>query len=276
LADKVQGVDVLPATLGERVPRKPQEPYLFNALGYQHPIVAAFRGRDRAGLLTAPTYEYIKLKPVESAKIALAFTDGDAAVVERGVGEGRSILVATSADASWTGWPLFPSYVPVAQELVAAAVRGRLEERSVQVGQTLSGILASRASEPSVAIELPDGGRQAVPVATDDGSTRWTFAGVDRSGMYHVEYGPPLVRQELYAANVDTAESDLTRISLDDLRDDVWPGISFESFDGQVASEEPTSPIVRRDALHHWLLYAALALLLIETALASWLGRRSA
>ncbi|MGH7136877.1 MAG: hypothetical protein ACREHD_14150, partial [Pirellulales bacterium] len=258
-----------------RMPRRPQEPYLFHALGYRHPIVAAFRGRDRAGLLTAPTNEYIKLKPAESAKVALGFANGDPAIVERQVGEGRAIVVATSADASWTGWPLFPSYVPIVQELVAAAVRGRIDERSVQVGQILSGLLAGRATEPSVAIDLPDGTRQMAAVTTE-GIGRWTFAGVDRSGMYRIEYGPPLAKEELYAVNVDTAESDLTRITLDELRDDVWPGIAFESFDGQVAGEAPSSPIVRRDALHHWLLYAALALLLLETALASWLGRKAA
>lgn len=276
LADERDGVPLLPAKLVERAPVNRQSPYLFNALAYRHPIVAPFRGRDRAGLLTAPTYEYVKLRPDESAKVALAFANGDPAIVERRVGEGRSILVATSADASWTGWPMWPSYVPVVQQLVAAAVRGRMEERSLQVGQTLSGSIARRASEPTVAIEPPAGGRQTVRVVTDGGVGRWTFDGVDRSGMYRVEYGPPLAKQELYAANVDTAESDLTRISLDDLRDEVWPGIGIESFDGQVAGEEPTSPIVRRDALHHWLLYTALALLFIETGLASWLGRRSA
>ncbi|HVX10214.1 MAG TPA: BatA domain-containing protein [Pirellulales bacterium] len=276
LTGEGNGIDLLPAQLGERVPRKPQEPYLFNALGYRHPIVAAFRGRDRAGLLTAPTYQYVRLKPAESAKVALAFTSGDPAIVERSVGEGRSILVATSADASWTGWPLFPSYVPIVQELVAAAVRGRLDERGIQVGQTLSGVVGGRAAEPSVTVELPDGNRQSAPVVTEEGASRWTFSGVDRSGVYGVEFGPPLAKQDLYAANVDTGESDLTRISFNDLRDDVWPGVDFESFDGQVASEAPTSPIVRRDALHLWLLYAALALVLIETGLASWLGRRAA
>ncbi|HET6880067.1 MAG TPA: BatA domain-containing protein [Pirellulales bacterium] len=276
LAGSDGSADVLPARLGERAGRKPQDPYLFNALGYRHPIVAAFRGRDRAGLLTAPTQEYVKLLPEESAKVALAFSSGDPAIVERHVGEGHVILVATSADASWTGWPLFPSYVPVVQELVASAVRGRVEERSIEVGQTLTGLLGSRAAEPTVTVELPDGERQPAPVATEKGSSRWTFGGVDRSGVYRAEYGPPLAKEELFAANVETSESDLTRISLDELRDDVWPGIPFTSFDGQAAGEEPSTPIVRRDALHHWLLYAALALLLFETALASWLGRRSA
>ncbi|HWB08067.1 MAG TPA: BatA domain-containing protein [Pirellulales bacterium] len=267
---------LLPAKLVELAPLARDEPYLFNPLGYRHPIVSPFRGRDRAGLLTAPTYEYFRLRPVESASTALAFANGDAAIVETRVGQGHSILVATSADASWTAWPMWPSYVPVAQELVAAAVRGRMEERRVQIGQTLSGAIANHLAETAVTIETPAGDHQSVRVETGDGALRWTFDGVDRSGFYRVDYGPPLVRQELFAANVDTAESDLARVSLDDLRDDVWPGVRFESFDGQVAAEEPTSSIVRRDALHHGLLYAALALMLFETSLASWLGGRAA
>jgi len=275
LAAEDDGVQLLAAKLGQPAPLNRDEPYLFNALGYQHPIVAPFRGRDRAGLLTTPTYQYIKLQPEEPSKVALAFTTGDAAIVERRVGAGRSIVVATTADASWTGWPMWPSYVPVVQELVAAAVRGRLEERSLKVGQTLSGTIAG-GGELLVTIEPPVGEPQAVRAVADDGASHWTFEGVDRSGMYGVDFVPPLAKHELYAANVDTAESDLTRITLDDLRDDVWPGVDFEAFDGRVAAEEPSSAIVRQYALHHWLLYAALALLLVETGLASWLGRRAA
>jgi hypothetical protein len=267
--------DLLPAKLVELAPVARDEPYLFNPLGYRHPVVSPFRGRDRAGLLTAPTYEYFRLRPAESSSTVLAFANGDAAIVEARVGEGHSILVATSADASWTGWPMWPSYVPVVQELVAAAVRGRLDERRVRVGEPLSGTIANQIAEPVVTVETPAGEHQSARVESGHGVIRWTFDGVDRSGLYRVEHGPPLMRQELFAANVDTAESDLARVSLDDLRDDVWPGTRFDSFDGQVAAEEPTSSIVRRDAVHHWLLYAALALLLFETALASWLGGRA-
>lgn len=276
LGDQPGGVGLLPAKVGQLAGRKPQDPYLFSPLNYRHPIVAAFRGRDRAGLITAPTQNYIRLTPGDSSQVALGFSSGDPAIVEQQVGGGRSILVATSADASWTNWPLFPSYVPIVQELVAAAVRGRVEQRSQMVGQPLSGSLSGQAAEAAVAVELPDGARQLATVAADGSAVRWNYAKVDRSGIYRVEHGPPLAKVDLYAANLDTAESDLARVNLDELRDDVWPGIAFESFDGRVASEAPNSPIVRRDALHHWLLYAALALLLFETALASWLGRRSA
>ena len=32
--------------------------------------------------------------------------------------------MATSADASWTAMPMWPSYVPIVQELLMFAVRG--------------------------------------------------------------------------------------------------------------------------------------------------------
>lgn len=275
LAGEKDGVDLLAARLGDAMPVHREEPYLFNALAYRHPIVAPFRGRDRAGLLTAPTYEYVKLQPHEAAKVALAFTTGDPAIVERQIGPGRTIVVATSADTSWTGWPMWPSYVPIVQELVAAAVRGRLDERSLMVGQPLSRSIAGAGGELVVTVEPPDQEPQTIRAAVSDGSAQWTFAGVDRGGLYAVDLGPPLIRRELFAANVDTTESDLSRVSLEELRDDVWPGVNFESLDGRVAVEESGSAIVRSQPVHQWLLYGALALLLAETALASWLGRKA-
>ena len=275
LAEAGPGVDLLAARLGEAMPERREEPYLFNALAYRHPIVAPFRGRDRAGLLTAPTYKYIRLQPYEDTKVALAFTTGDPAIVERQLGPGRTMVVATSADASWTGWPMWPSYVPVVQELVAAAVRGRLDERSLLVGQSLSGTIAGASGDVAVTIEPPQQEPQAVRATASDGSAEWTFAAVDQSGLYAVEIGPPILKHELYAANVDTAESNLARINLDELRHDVWPGVDFESLDGRAAADDAGSTIVRQYAVHQWLLYAALSLLLTETALASWLGRKA-
>lgn len=276
LGGEKNGVDLLAARLGDAVPVRREEPYLFNALAYRHPIVAPFRGRDRAGLLTAPTYEYIKLKPHDDAKVALVFTSGDPAVVERELISGRTILVATSADASWTGWPMWPSYVPIVQELVAAAVRGRLDERSLMVGQTLSGTLAAAGGDLVVTVEPPGEEPQTARATASDGSAHWSFAAIDRSGLYSVDLGPPVLKHELYAANIGTTESNLTRVNLDALREEVWPGVNFDSLDGQVAAEEPGSAIVRQYAIHQWLLYIALALLLVETALASWLGRKAA
>ena len=45
------------------------------------------------------------------------------------------ILVATSADAGWTTWPLHKSYPPIMQQMILQAAAGRLAERNIRVGQ---------------------------------------------------------------------------------------------------------------------------------------------
>jgi hypothetical protein len=281
LADGREGVDLLPARLIGPAPLDRDRPYLFDPLDYEHSIVAPFRGRDRAGLLTTRIYEYMRATVPEpetdgaAAQVALAFTNGDPAIVEKRVGRGRTVLVTTAADASWSAWPMWPSYVPIVQEIVAEAVRSRTSQRNLVVGQSLGGETRAPA-DAEATIERPSGEREPLRLAAEADHARWTYRKVDRAGIYRVEFGAPLGRDEFFAANVLTAEGNMAKISLDELRDDVWPGVAFEPFGGQSSTETPTAPIARRDSLHHWLLLAALALVLTETALACWLGRRAA
>ena len=90
-----------------------------------------------AGLTQALTWQYHKLVlPKDSkAEVALAFDNGDPAVVEAPRHRGTVIQVATSADTGWTTWPLHKSYPPVMQQIVLRASAGRLAERNIRVGQ---------------------------------------------------------------------------------------------------------------------------------------------
>ena len=271
-----EGVGVLPVRLGDVVEAEP--PAFFDPLGYAHPLVAPFRGRDRAGLLTTPVARYFKLvKPEDStAKVALGFTGGDPAIVEQKIGRGRSIVVATSADRSWTAMPLGPSYVPVVQELLSHAVRGQIEQRNLLVGRPLSEAVRSVAVDAPVTIENPAGETQTVRVVSEQGDSRWTYLHTDRSGFYRAELGPPLSKSELFALNVDTRESNLAKLDLDELKSGAWSGVRFETFDGQNPADTQSTPSVRRDSLHRWILWAVFALIMTETGAACYLGRRSA
>src|SRR5690606_20077252 len=62
---------LLPAAIGELVTG---ENAGIDPLEYRHPIVAAFRGRERAGLLTTPIMSYLRLTPhvEQGAQVALA------------------------------------------------------------------------------------------------------------------------------------------------------------------------------------------------------------
>ncbi len=101
----------------------------------------------------------------------------------------------------------------------------------------------------------------------------WSYADTSRSGVYTAEFDPPISRSETFAVNVDPAESDLAKITSEQLRDDVWPGVPFlheTTWQGLEAS--PGTAGGRPSPLTKGLLYAVLGLLLAETYLARRFG----
>ncbi|NLE39203.1 MAG: VWA domain-containing protein [Pirellulaceae bacterium] len=240
-------------------------------LDYAHPIVEPFRGRERAGLLTTPVEKYFKLElPDETAaRVVLATLSGDPLIVEQPVGRGGVVLVATSADTTWTLMPLWPSYVPLVRQLVAHAAAGRAARHNRLVGETLDGEPADGTADDTARIRLPDGREAALPVRHEDGARRWSFDATERSGLYTVEFGGPDPTASRFAVNVDTVESDLEKLGEARLRDEVWPGVAFDYrttwSESTAASPEPTA---HRGQPARMLLHGVLALLLVETFLA--------
>ncbi|HEX4149543.1 MAG TPA: hypothetical protein VHY20_11165, partial [Pirellulales bacterium] len=270
------GLRVMPATLAGLAPRGE---YRFNPLGYQHSLLGPFREQEQGGLLTTPIFEYVKLLvPGNStAKVALGFDTGDPAIVEDTIGRGRSIVVATSADTSWNTMPMWPSYLPVVQELLNLAVRGQQAEHNVLVGQSFGDSSRTVGHLASVQVRSPTGETCGVRLVADGDYSSWSFHDTSTSGTYAAALPAPAAGHELFAVNVDTAESDLTKIDNAELRDRVWSGVNYQLLDDfQDFSSEPSDAIVRRNTLHQFLLVAVLALLLAESLLACHFGRRSA
>ncbi|GAB4248155.1 MAG: hypothetical protein OHK005_14660 [Candidatus Methylacidiphilales bacterium] len=68
---------------------------------------------SRSGDLSLPEFTArFKMLPVETARVVAAFEDGVPAVVTLQVGEGRTVIVNTTLDATWTDWPKRRSYLP--------------------------------------------------------------------------------------------------------------------------------------------------------------------
>lgn len=266
---------ILPARLIEVVA---ENQYSLDPLDYQHPIVQAFRGQQQAGLLTTPVKRYVRLDVSEDpdSSIALATSGGDPMIVQAPRDRGTVILVATSADVSWTAMPVWPSYLPLVQELLAAAVRGQLNDRNTIAGSAIGASVRSNDPDRAVAVRLPDGDDATVRVKTSADGSNWTFADTQLSGVYSVSQGSPGKEPLNFAVNVDPVESDLTKLDVSELRTDIWPGVPFlHSTTWQDTEGQPMADAVRRGQFHRALLYAVLALLFAEIALATYMGRRS-
>ncbi len=269
------GVRLLPAQLGGVIDRPQQR---LDPLEYAHPIVRAFRGRERALLLPTPIEKYFKLTvPGKSAaRVVLRLANGDPLIVEEPIRRGRVILVATSPDTTWTAMPLLPSYPALVQEMLAFAVAGQRDPRNVLVGQALTGTIPTSAGSVPLSIRCPDGHSETVRLESEGDYSTWSYGDTGTSGVYAARIGPPVARTDLFAVNVDPVESDLICLSEDQLREEVWPDVPFllrtslEDLD-----QQPVTQSGRRGGLAKEFLYAVLLLLFVETLLAWRFGHHA-
>ena len=274
------GKGLLPARVGPPVGNardKAGSRFGFNALGFRHPIVAAYGGAPdtaQAGLTMVKSWEYHKLTlPKDSsARVALEFDTGDPAVIESAPAPGRAsrgrvIQVATSADIGWTNWPIHPSYPPVMEQVILQAASGRRAERNVRVGQPLDEALPANGAGAAASVILPDAKNLPARLAAEGDVSRLHFAETDLSGAYQVKIGPPVALDVLFAAGTDPAESELTKLDGAMLKA-ALPGWSFQYEDDWRRLLRNVSAVGSRGELHRALLYAVLILLMAESILA--------
>jgi von Willebrand factor type A domain/Aerotolerance regulator N-terminal len=268
------GKGFLPASIGASVgdASKRQGGFFFNPLGYRHPIISEYLGQTdpvTAGITRAQTWQYHKLVvPKESkADVVMSFENGDPALVELQRQRGTVILVATSADAGWTDWPLHKSYPPIMQQIVMRAATGRFAERNIRVGQPFDQAFPASGAGATVTVVTPRDQSVSTKLQPSGGVSQFHFEQTELSGRYQVRVGPPLSVESSFAANPNPAESDLTKLDRAALAEAV-PGWNFLYLTNSRELTLDASSVGRRGELHRPLLYSLLALLLVESFLA--------
>lgn len=272
--------NLLPATIGATVgdAKKKTGAFLIDPLGFRHPLVAAYEGATPAvasGLTQVATWQYHKLtRPADlPSRVALAFDTGDPALVEATRGRGHVVLVATSADSQWTTWPLHPSFPVVMGEAALLAASGRTGEKNSIVGQPIEQPYPASAGTASVTLRTPEAGTKELTLRADGDASYLRLEGSDISGIYEAEIGPPLSRRDKFSVNAPPVESDPTRIDSAALKEAV-PGFDPTIIKTAEELSRAAEEVARRGEIHRPLLLAVLALILLETLMAWWIGRR--
>lgn len=257
-------------------PAESRSSYGIDPLDYTHPIVAPFRGQERAGLLTTPVARSYALallgeEPV-GAEVVLALEGGAPLVIAARHGLGRLVVIGTdgsldSIDAAtgepWTALPAWPSFLPLLRGVVEHVAASGAPQ-SLLAGEAFQGRVQQTVAASEVRIERPDDANEMVTVR--DGA--WSYPRTDRIGVYRalLENGAPVGAA---TANARTEESNLKRVSLSTLPE--WVRVR------EGAGADPGDQRAGGKAsLHRWLIQLALLLVLVETALACWFGRGSA
>lgn len=163
-----------------------------------HPTMRVFTGQNNPFLSRAQVYRWWEMDLVETdvedgtVRVIARYNDPDDSVfiAERLVGEGRVMVVTTSADRDWTDWPAEPSYVVSMLESVgylAPATGGR---GNVGVGEPIVFPMDLSRFQPEATVVPPNGERQRVQASaggdeqTRDGAERASEdAADDQAGM---------------------------------------------------------------------------------------------
>ena len=213
--------------------------------------------------------------------VVLRYVDGPPAIVAGGLGEGRTMWVSTSLDNGWLGEAVFfrPILLEEAGRWLTAS---RQPSRVLEVGGRLRARVPRLATQ--VRLTIP-GGRQVTPTLRDiEGNELYADVVHDAlgaTGVWTLTYetrgadGEVVNAQEPFAVVPAAREG-----GLEPLRHDVLPqalpeGLDIEVLDAVSASEAAVDD-VRRGEITRALLWALLALLVIESVLAVLFGRARA
>ena len=243
-----QGKGLLPATLEEVRGDETEEQWAnINVLSSGHPVVS-IQEQIQNAFANIHIFRWWKtiVDPASLAagqvSVPAALSDEDASplIVDKSLGDGRVLLVTTSADADWTDWPADPTY-PILPDLINRYMaRAATGESAGLVGTPIhvevdpsKYMIDARVHTPEAdaepvnvqaAQEKPaadKGALQSGPAsAAEARSLAIRFDDTNRHGVYRFE----LDRRDggktnlLYAANLDPSEGDLRRIEDSELR----------------------------------------------------------
>ena len=260
--------DLLPGRLESLWPNgtHPDEYRSIADIDFQHPVFQPFAGPHNGDFGTARFFGLAVATPDSSASVLARYDDGTPTLLEKQIGQGHSLLFTSTFDGVWSDFPIRGVFVPFIYQMVDYLT----DQLS---GQTLSnqyyylvGDVARLPVLGSGVVTTPSG--QKVPV-TPGNTEMPTFSATEQPGLYTVHSGGS---EGAFAVNLDTRESDFTRLDLEEFLAAVINPIT-ESQEAQEmktqASTLQNEELERRQRVWWYLSFGLLALMVGEAFLAS-------
>ncbi|MBI3875113.1 MAG: hypothetical protein HY300_03965 [Verrucomicrobia bacterium] len=244
---------------------------LFAEIDFQHPLFAPFADPRFSDFTKIHFWKHRRLDAakIPAARVLARFDDGDPALIEASVGRGRIFVLTACWHPEDSQLALSSKFVPLLYSLLEQS--GALNTQPTQfiVGNDVPLAFAGMDTNVALTITKPDGAR----VSLAKGEVKFTQA--DQPGIYTMATSP----QKKFAVNLDPSESRTAPLPLDELERLGLPLQRIYADAVKVAEQKrqlQNTELEGRQKLWRWLVTAALAVLLVETWLASWTTRRAA
>lgn len=206
----------------------------FKPRGNLHSLLRIFEGEENSGLATAQIFTYwqMDVKPDAKAERVLNYlsarattepaTGGatDPAITIHPLGQGRVVVVTTSANAEWTTLPAKPAYVALVHELLSGSVSTGDAWMNVQVGQRVE---VPTSLKLTAAPTLADPMQKEVVLepVSGGGAVAYRSSPLTRPGVYRLMTGnqtmPVAVNVPSDEADVRTVENGAIKKALGDI-----------------------------------------------------------
>ena len=236
-----------------------------------HPLARTLSALPKELLAEARVFRYVKVKPESDARVILRCGDaGDPLLLEKSIGRGKVLLLATSANRAWNDLAVNPVYPILLQDMTTYLTRQPWEQ-AVTVGSPVVLPLAADQPGQSAVIRDPDGRPTTVQVARREGQPVAELPAAAKPGFYELHGGGAgAVR---VAANVDARESQAAGLNSREL------GVALRGTRARVLENDASAEAAIRESrvgteLWRYLLLAALALFVTESLLARRFSRR--
>ena len=237
---------------------------LLGEVAFDHPLFASLAGPQFNDFTKIHFWKHRRLDPkaLGDARVLARFDDGDPAVLEKPIGQGRLVALTSGWAPADSQLARSSKFVP----LMAALLDGR-RPRPLGAGAYIVGdrVAMPPASEgrPTRMIRKPDGTTATVAA----GETY--FASTDEPGVYSVEGAGS------FAVNLDPAEGRVAPLAVERLEQlgvrmaTAGPGPADRERIRQMQNAE----LEGRQKLWRWPILAAIVTLIVETWLAASRGR---
>ena len=258
---------LLPGKVGQTIDRGTGRGGTIGFVDHSHPALEVFKAPRSGDFTAANIFRYKALTPAPTDRVLARFDDGAVAIVERRIGAGRVIAVASTLDDTWNNAALKPVYLPLVHQLVRYLARYEPPAPWRTVGQVvdLSDALRGRAERVVV---TPSDKQIKVP-ATEAGIIE-----LAEHGVYQVRAANDSSQTTRIAVNLDPGESDLAPLDPAELVASVSgrAGPATTGLDGP--TELTVAESERQQGLWWYLLVGGLILLAAETVIANQLSRK--
>ena len=269
--DNVAGAEVAQRVAEDAVQVSPggrTDYLLLGSIDFQHPLFSAMSEARFSDFTKIHFWKHATIQTrddlAEGVSVIARFDNGDPAVVEKRVGDGRLILLGFAWSPDQSQFALSSKFVPTLFSLLELSGSVKLEEPQRFVGDSVTG--STFDLEAPVTMTLPDGST----VELNDDSERFTAS---MPGIHQLADRNRTVR---IPVNLVQDESDTTPMDLDGFERlglPVMAGTS-ESPETELRERAHLMAVEReaRQKLWKWLIAAAVLILIAETIYAGRLG----